>query len=1087
MNSLDHTRICLVEDNKTYAFGIVRSLKSLGCALDTFATAEEALRALRTTPYDLLITDLTLAGQQSGEALVRTQRTTPAMPNPNLPILVLTGDDHEATLIRLFDAGANDYLKKPVSFPELQARVRNLVGIKQQFDRLQADLPGQGKVLFVEDSLTAAHQVMKQLTAHGFQVERHATAELAWQALNQQDYDVLLTDLQLPGPMNGCNLIKRLREQGSRLPAIMLTSNSDEATLLQVFQAGANDYLIKPVKSQELVARLRNMIAIKRQMDGLEEQARVPHASATINSPVNSPVQTSTAETSAPEAEAELPGMDDEDDTFDFLTVYSQAVVRWRWAIMVLSLLFVGLTGYGMSRLVFIDNYEVYFKEDNPLLQSYKRIEDIFTKNYSVLIVLAPQDGDVFTTKTLQTIEDFTEQAWKLPYSLRVDSITNFQRTRGEGDDLVVSYLVKNATKLTAAERADIRATALAEPLLVNRLISPKGHVTGINVTVQLPGKKPDEANEVANAARKLVAEIKAANPETKVYLTGMVMLTDAFFEAAMRDAETLTPLMYGLILVLIGVTLRSISAAILSLMVIAFSTISTMGIVGWLGIPLTSPSASTPTIILTLAVADSVHIISGIFYYMSKGLAKPAAIVESIQLNVLPVFLTSFTTVIGFLGMNFSDSPPLQDLGNMVALGVTIAFLFAVIVLPALAAILPVRARKPLEEETPMTGLSTWIIRYRQLLLWAFPLVTIPLSGFLFTIEFQDNFVEYFAEGMKFRQDTDFTEAHLTGMDTIEYYLKSSGPNGINEPDYLRMIEQFAAWYRKQPHVNHVSILTDVSKHLNRSMNGNDPFHYRVPEERDLAAQYLLLYEMSLPRGLDMNNQVNLDKSASRMTVTLKDATTRNLIDLEEKAYTWLLDNAPQMATRGTSPSLMFAHISKNNIASMVNGTIISVIVISLCIMFALRNVKLALISMIPNIVPMLMAFGLWGMLVGEIGLGVSVVMSITIGIVVDDTIHFLSKYLYIRHYKKAESRQAVRYAFQMVGHSLWVTSVVLVAGFGILALSDFSVNRDMGILSAITIAFALITDIFMLPPLLMLVDHDLGKARNSKTTAPH
>jgi predicted RND superfamily exporter protein len=273
--------------------------------------------------------------------------------------------------------------------------------------------------------------------------------------------------------------------------------------------------------------------------------------------------------------------------------------------------------------------------------------------------------------------------------------------------------------------------------------------------------------------------------------------------------------------------------------------------------------------------------------------------------------------------------------------------------------------------------------------------------------------------------------------------------------------------------------------------MHGDDSQWYRIPEQRDLSAQYLLLYEMSLPYGLDLNNQINIDKSATRMVVTTKILSSNEVLALEERAQAWLQDNTTHIVKAdGNGTTVMFAHIGKRNIVSMLGGTTVALIMISLLLMIAFRSIKTGLISMIPNLVPAAMGFGLWGLTVGEVGLGLSVVMGMTLGIVVDDTVHYLSKYLRARRELGMHSAEAVRYAFNTVGKALLITSLVLVAGFLILALSGFKLNAGMGLLTAIVIIFALAADFLFLPPLLMKLeeknDAKLVDTGNSTDTTP-
>jgi hypothetical protein len=330
--------------------------------------------------------------------------------------------------------------------------------------------------------------------------------------------------------------------------------------------------------------------------------------------------------------------------------------------------------------------------------------------------------------------------------------------------------------------------------------------------------------------------------------------------------------------------------------------------------------------------------------------------------------------------------------------------------------------------------------------------------------------FVEYFGEEVPFRADTDFATRNLTGIYLIEYSLPTDGEKKVSDPDFLQDVEAFANWYRTQPGVMHVNVITDIMKRLNRNMHGDDESWYRLPDSNELSAQYLLLYEFSLPFGLDLNNQINLAKTATRMTVTMDTTSTEDLLATEERAKAWLAANVPAyMRAEGSSSAIMFAHIGHRNIRSMLTGTTVALVLISAILLVALRSVRIGLLSLIPNLVPIGMAFGLWGILVGQIGLAMSVVAGITIGIVVDDTVHFLSKYVRAQRERGLPPEDAVRYAFSTVGTALLVTSLVLVVGFGILALSTFELNAGMGLLTAITIALALAADFLFLPPLLM------------------
>jgi predicted RND superfamily exporter protein len=255
--------------------------------------------------------------------------------------------------------------------------------------------------------------------------------------------------------------------------------------------------------------------------------------------------------------------------------------------------------------------------------------------------------------------------------------------------------------------------------------------------------------------------------------------------------------------------------------------------------------------------------------------------------------------------------------------------------------------------------------------------------------------------------------------------------------------------------------------------MYGDDEAFFRLPADRDLAAQFLLLFEMSLPYGLDLNNQINVDKSSLRLTATLRNISTGQARDLETRGKAWLAANFPSAASaEATGAFVMFAFISKRNIEGMLIGTTVAFVLISLVLIVALRHFKIGLISLVPNLVPAVMAFGIWGLFVGQVGMAASVVTATSLGIIVDATVHFLSKYLRARRQRGDTPEDAIRYAFSTVGTALWVTTFILVAGFAVLALSSFQLNQQMGLLTAIAMVCALIADFLLLPPLLLALD---------------
>ncbi|HFD4025947.1 TPA: RND family transporter [Vibrio parahaemolyticus] len=728
----------------------------------------------------------------------------------------------------------------------------------------------------------------------------------------------------------------------------------------------------------------------------------------------------------------------------------------------------------GGKNLYFRGDYDIFFDGTNKQLLAFDEIQTTFAKTDNLAIVIAPEDGDIFTPQTLSLIQKITVDAWQVPYSSRVDSIANYQHTEAFDDDLLVEDLLYSEYELTPERISKVKSIALSEPVLKSALVSEKGDVTVVNITVQLPEMdKTAEVEEVVSSINAMIDRYQRAYPDVTFHKAGIIAMNHAFMTAAQDDSSTLVPTMLVVILVFLIIMLRSILSVIATLIVIIGSVMATMGISGWAGMFLSTATVNVPTLIMTLAVADCVHVIATMRQSMKNGFTKVQSIERSIALNFVPILITSVTTAIGFLMMNMSDSPVLRDFGNLSALGVMVACLLSVTLLPALLKLLPIHVKMETSQDQKhvMDRLGDFVVSQRRALLPLSVVVIAVCASLIPLNKVNDESVEYFGQRNEFRQAADFMEERISGMTNISIAIKTNESQGIAAPDFLNTIGEFSSWLRDQPETDHVATLADVYKRLNKNMHGDDEAYYSLPQARELAAQYLLLYEMSLPYGLDLNNQINVDKSSIKMVLTVANLGSVELVDLENRIYQWFAEHAPQYQVVASSPSLMFAHIGETNMASMLSTLPITLVLISALLIFALRSVRLGLISLMPNIAPAVIGFGLWALISGEINLGLSVVVTLTLGIVVDDAVHFLSKYQRARR-EGQTAEQAVRYAFHTVGRALWITTVVLVAGFSVLAMSSFRLNADMGQLSAIVIFIALVVDFLFLPTLLMLFD---------------
>ena len=752
---------------------------------------------------------------------------------------------------------------------------------------------------------------------------------------------------------------------------------------------------------------------------------------------------------------------------------YVDAILRYPWRVVAGSALLMLAAAAGTGFITVTNDHLVLFRDDNPQRLAFQALENTYSASDRALIAVAPREGSVFTREALGALVELTEAAWGAPYSSRVDSLTNYSHSEALGeDDLVVAPLVEDAGSLSDLDLTRIETIAMGSVDLVGRLVADDGRTAGMAINFVLPEDHDLAVREIGDFLDSLLEHARASHPRIDYYVTGDVPLNRAFSQTTVSDLRTLTPIVFLIIVGLTVFLLRSMPGAAAVVAVLMFAVGTTIGIAGWRGVVFSPTSSGVPLIVMVIAVADSIHVVTSVLSGLSRGLDRRAAIIKSFRVNAYPILLTSITTAVGFLSLNAADSPPFHDLGNYVALGVFCAFAFTMTLLPALLWLLPLRAgHAQTAMEAGFDRFADFVVARRTVLLWSLAAAAAVLATGVSRIELSDNATRYFDERYEFRRHSDFVARNLTSLDRLEYSLEAGRDHGINDPEYLRSVDAFAAWFREQPEVTHVQAFSDVMKRLNRNMHGDDPAFHRLPEDGELAAQYLLLYELSLPFGSDLNDRMDIAKSATRMVVSTSSSWSRELRELDARAQDWIRTNAPGLAGEASGLSIMFAHVSERGINSMLGGTMAAMAIVSFLLVFIFRSVRIGLLSLVPNFLPAIMSFGLWGYLVGHVGIASSVMVAIAFGIIVDDTIHFLSKYLEARR-ENLDPADAVRSAFRTTGQALLTTSVVLSAGFAVFASSGFEVSWSLGLLLMMTILFALAADFLLLPTLLIAVD---------------
>jgi uncharacterized protein len=752
---------------------------------------------------------------------------------------------------------------------------------------------------------------------------------------------------------------------------------------------------------------------------------------------------------------------------------FAALIIKTPYRIMVISLIMVIAIATGASRLQVDSGVDIFFAEDDPYLLAEKQLKSTYGREDNILLVIDAPNAGIFTPQHLQAIHQLTKEAWQIPSAKRVDSISNYLHPTVEGDDIDIRALIEDATDMPASRVDSIRNIALSEPALVGRLISPDGSVAAININLLLPEQDtPQAIASSVSSARILAEEAMSQYPDLGIQLTGWAVTEQTLAEVTANDATTLMPVLFILVLLVLALILRSALAALCTVIVIALSVGTGMGFAGWAGISLNSVNVSAPTIILTLAVADCIHLLTVFLKNFSTPEGKTEALNKALGSTLYPIFLTSVTTAVGFLSMMSSESPPFGELGIISAVGVLGALWVSVTILPGLILLLPFKPRGNTTTGIPLGWLAEFVIAHYNRIFWAFLVfIALAISG-ISRIEVNDDPSGYFSDNIPLTHALETVDRRLSGTQSLHYSLKAGGADSVPEPGFLKSVDEFALWLREQPEVVNVEVFTETLKRLNQVMHGDEEDWRQLPESRELAAQYTLLYEISVPYGQDATHLISADKSHLKVGITLRNQKSQGLIVFEERCHQWLLKHAPDIASRGAGQSISFAHVGLRNIQSMLAGSLLAILFVSSCLVLAFRSLRFGVISLIPNLFPAFVTLGIWGALVQEVNIAASVVFSLTLGIIVDDTTHFLVKYTHARNKLDMSVEDAIRRTFATVGSALVTTSIVLAIGFLALVQSDFSVNSTSGLLVAATILAAIVLDLVFLPTVLIKAD---------------
>ncbi|RUM68222.1 MAG: hypothetical protein DSZ07_06900 [Sulfurovum sp.] len=752
---------------------------------------------------------------------------------------------------------------------------------------------------------------------------------------------------------------------------------------------------------------------------------------------------------------------------------YIAFLKKFRWLIAIGIPLLVLVLSSNLKHIEMDGSYRIWFGKDSKILTDYDNFRKTFGNDDGVVIVFKDENG-IFSKKALASIDRITQALWKTKYIARVDSLTNYQYVHAnpkEPDDIVVEDFIQNINKATPTYLANRKEIATTDPLVVDAFISKDGTTTMISA--RLTPKVNDDSDKsliIMDSLEKILAP-ERERTGYKYWLNGGPALNKAFVVIGTSDAMTFTPLVLLASMILLLLLFRRVSGSLIPIGVVVFTFLTVLAVQVLLGYKLNNFTANLPVFVVAIGIADAVHIYSVWLIHKREGMENELAVFESMKKNFLPIFLTSLTTAIGFATLTISEVIPILTLGIATASGAVLAFIISVVWMPALLLLLkkPMKAHvvEATKSKEPL-GYGKFIVNNAKKIVWITTGVFVLLSIGLFQVKVDSNTIRYFDKTVEIRKSTEFMMKNLTGPMAYEIVVDSKVKDGIKNPKFMKTVEQFYQEFQANfPEVRHLASLMDTVKRFNKVVDGKD----EIPQSQNLIAQYLLLYSLSLPQGMEINDKMDINEQKLRITGQMDIVDTSK--DLEMMAYIENWWSKTEYSATVQGQTAMFAHMQKDVTDTLIYSLSLAIFLVTMVMFFIFRRLSILWVFILPNILPVILVVGLMGWIGISIDIGVAIAGAIIIGVAVDDTIHFLVKYFDARK-RGLNIEDTFDEVLRYAGKAILFTTIILSVSFSLFAFSEFSPNQNFGIVTAFALMIAFVVDLLLLPALLSLADKD-------------
>ncbi|MCH9814263.1 MAG: MMPL family transporter [Epsilonproteobacteria bacterium] len=745
---------------------------------------------------------------------------------------------------------------------------------------------------------------------------------------------------------------------------------------------------------------------------------------------------------------------------------YVSFLDRFKYHLIMFTTLLVAVFSISLKDLAYEGSYRIWFDEDSQIMQSYDDFRDTFSGDDTFVVSFKDEEG-IFTPKAIDTILDLTAQFQSIDGVQKVDSLTNYQFIDAVEDDLIVEDFIYDHDKLESK-----REIAIDDDLIVDQLISKDAKTTMIAVRLAEASSGDEEVNIYVFETLQKILDAASYESGYKFYISGAPAITASLVTISQGDAMLLMPLAVIVVVLLLFIFFRSFMGILVPSVVVVFTFLLVLSIQMLLGYKLNNFTVNIPSFVTAIAIADTIHLYVAWIYYKMQGLGAYKAVEMALKKNIMPIGLTSFTTAVGFASLGLSDIEPISTLGIAITSGALLAFIFSITIAPAILLTLkddyhvkPVRFLNFLH----ISGYGEFIKRYdKKIVLIALFLFVIIGYGLSF-VKVDSNSIKYFSSDTTVRSGSDFIQKHLTGPMIYEVIIDSKTKEGAKNPHFLEKITAFERALKAEfAHVRFSTSLKDIIKRMQRELNSEA--NETIPKNQNLIAQYLLLYSMSLPQGMEINDKIDTHERYLRLTINTDLVDTSKDIEMIAWVKEWWQYNSSYSADV-QGQTAIFAYMQSSITETLITSISVTLLIVAVVMFLIFRNIKMLWLFVLPNIAPIILVAGVMGYLGISIDIGVAISAAVILGIAVDDTIHFFSKYFDAIQERSFE--ESVDYIINHSGNAMILTTVILSATFALFGASSFIPNVNFAIVTVIALNLALLLDLVLLPALLSLLYH--------------